>query len=107
MDAINLGNHTLLARIAFAIMCFERYVISVYPNIDFSSVAAMMWQIVDGSDYLDEASYRFGEIIPEYLFEFHDYKSAGFDSLTQEQYDHFSSILNDADQNLNTLMHPS
>ena len=104
MDAINLGNHTLLARTAYVIMCFERYVISVYPNTDFTSVAAMMWQIVDGSDYLDEAAYRFSEIIPESLFEFSDYKSSGFDYLVQEQYDHFISVLNDTDQVLNMIM---
>ena len=104
MKSEDIGNFTLLARTAFAIMCFEKYVISVYPHIDYRPVAEMMWHIVDGSDYLDEAAYKYAEIIPDSLFEYDSFESLDYQYMTKEQYVLFSNILNPQDRDLNRLM---
>ena len=97
-------NISVLGRVAYAIMCFERYVTSKYPNTDFRAAAEMMWSIVDGSNYLDESSYRYIEIVPECLFEADSYNNSDFEYLTEAEYDNFTSMLNSNDKNLNTLM---
>ena len=104
MKSEDIGNFTLLARTAFAIMCFEKYVLSVYSHVDFKPVAEMMWHIVDGSDYLDEAAYKYAEIIPDSLFEYDSFETLDYEYMTKEQYVLFSNILNPQDHDLNRLM---
>lgn len=60
---------SLLGRVACAIMCAERYLLAKYPGRDFRTAARIMWGMVNGSDWLDESAYRFGDIIPDVLFE--------------------------------------
>ncbi len=43
-------NLSIRGRVAYAIMCFERYAIHKYPDTDMSSVSEMMWKIIDKSD---------------------------------------------------------
>lgn len=86
-----LINVSVLGRVAYAIMCFEKYAVTVYPNVDFSPVAEIMWSIIDGSNYLDESSYRYIEIVPECLFEFKSYEESNFEYLSKEEYDLFTS----------------
>ncbi len=85
-------------------MCFEKYVVTVYPKVDFSPVSEVMWSIIDGSNYLDEISYRYIEIVPECLFEFKNYEESDFEYMTKEEYISFTHILNETDQDLNVLM---
>ena len=106
MKSEDIGNFTLLARTAFAIMCFEKYVSSVYSHVDFKPVAEMMWHIVDGSDYLDEAAYKYAEIIPDSLFEYDSFESLDYQYMTKEQYVLFSNILNPQDRDLNLWCEP-
>ena len=61
-------NISIRGRIAYCILCLKKYADTVYPNDDFVSVYTMACRIIDGSDYVDEAAYRYMEIIPEYLF---------------------------------------
>lgn len=98
----DFGELTLMARIAFAIMCFERYAASAYPDIDFQPVAEMMWHIADGSDWIDEASYKYSNIIPDCLFETESCE--GFRYLTENQVHVFRAILNPDDSDMNTIM---
>ena len=55
------------ARVAYAIMCCERYVTAVYPKLDFRRAASVMWQITDGSDYIDSALHRLVDIYPSFI----------------------------------------
>ena len=104
MTIDSLKKVSVLVSVAYAIMCFEKYVVTVYPNVDFSPVAEVMWSIIDGSNYLDESSYRYIEIVPECLFEFKSYEESDFEYLSKEEYDLFTSILNATDHDLNVLM---
>ena len=104
MNSSELGRLTLLARTAFAVMCFERYAKAVYPTVNYRPVAEMMWHIIDGSDWLDEAAYKYSEIIPDSLFEEETYEASAFRYLTQQQFRVFRQIINREDADLNTLM---
>lgn len=106
---MNIGcdNFSIRGRVAYVIMCFERYVTRKYPDKDMSRVAELMWKIIDDSDYIDNSAYRYMEIIPEYLFEAEDFVSSQFDYLTEQDYNYFTELLpvpeNDID--LNIIMH--
>ncbi len=104
MNSIELGNLTLHARTAYAVMCFERYAKAVYPTVNYRPVAEMMWHLIDGSDWLEEAAYKYSEIIPESLFEEETYEASAFRYLTEQQFMVFRQIINREDADLNTLM---
>ena len=100
-------NLSLRGRVAYAIMCFERYAVQKYPDKDMSEVAELMWKIIDDSDYIDNSAYHYLEIIPEYLFEAEDFISSQFDYLTEQEYNHFKALLPkpEDDTDLDTIMH--
>ena len=107
MNSAELGNLTLRARAAYAIMCFERYVAFVYSDADFQPAAEMMWHLVDGSAPLKEAAERFRDMIPENLFVYQTYDAyaaAGHVHMTKEQYSVLTRVLNSYDWNLNSMM---
>lgn len=100
-----INNLSIRGRVVYLIMCFEKYVTEKYPDRDWAPVCDLMWKICDSSDYIDNSAYRYMEIIPEYLYEFENYKDADFDFLTEEDYLHFITIIPADDNNLEVLMH--
>jgi len=100
-----INNLSIRGRIVYLIMCFEKYVSSLYPDRNWSEVSEMMWKICDSSDYIDNSAYRYMEIIPEYLYEFDNYKDAEFDFLSEDEYKMFTSIVPSDDANIEVLMH--
>ena len=89
-------------RIAYAIMCAERYASKKYPNKDWKPLFEWMWKVT--SDSFDEWYYRFVEILPEYLYEFDNYKDAEFDYLSEKDYNYYSTFLKDIDKNMEELL---
>lgn len=96
---------SIRGRIVYLIMCFEKYVLAQYPERNWGDVSELMWKICDNSDYIDNNAYRYMEIIPEYLYEFDNYKDAEFDYLSEEEYKKFISIIPADDANIEILMH--
>ncbi len=66
MDS-RLKKLSIRGRDAYIIMCFERYVLKHYPDRDWSRVDDMMWKICDDSDFIDSSTYKYSDIIPEFL----------------------------------------
>ncbi|MCR4644157.1 MAG: leucine-rich repeat domain-containing protein [Oscillospiraceae bacterium] len=107
MNGTGLGDLTLLARTAYAIMCFERYVGFVYSDVDFRPVAEMLWHTVDGSEPLSAAAKKIRDMTPEQLFSYKTYEAyqaAGHRSLTEDEYRTLTHILNKDDWTLNSIM---
>ena len=75
------------ARVAYAIMCCERYVAAVYPELDLRPLSDLMWHIVDGSESVDNASYKCSENIPKYLCNYNTYEDfcGGLHPYTSEE----------------------
>ena len=93
-------------RVAYLIMCFERYVKHKYPERDMTLPAEFMWNVINGSGYLDESAYRYMDIIPEFLFETDSFETADMVDMTREEYDVLVHLLPRAedDPDLNTIM---
>ncbi len=93
---------SLSGRIAYTIMCAERYALAKYPEKNWKPLFTWMWKCT--SDYFDEWYYRFMEILPEYLYEFDNYKDAQFEYLSEQDYNYYSDFLKDIDKNMKKLM---
>ena len=107
MNSFGLENLTLTARIAYAVMCFERYTAFMYTGVDFKPAAEIMWHLADGGEPMQEAAETYREIIPEKLFAhrtYESYQAAGHCRLTRVQFCTLSRILNPNDWNLNSMM---
>lgn len=96
---------SIRGRITYLIMCFEKYVTAKYPDLNWLPVCDMMWKICDSSDYIDNSAYRYMEIVPEYLYEFDNFKAAEFEYLSEEEYKFFTSIIPSDDADIETIMH--
>ena len=100
MNIEDFNDFPIRARAAYAIMCCERYVAAVYPKLDFRRVASVMWQITDGSDYIDSALYRLVDIYPSYIcsYEYDNYESfckegGGYTRITEDEFVFFKQLL--------------
>ena len=71
-------------RMAYIVLCVEKYLITKYPEKDWSILSEKMWPVT--SEAWDEWIESFIEIIPQYLFEFESYEDSDFEELTKEEY---------------------
>ena len=95
-------NISMIGRFAYAVMCAEKYAVTKYPKKDWRPLFARMWK--GTSENFDEWYYRFVEILPEYIYEFGNYKDANFDFLSEEDYIYYVEFLKDIDKNMEELL---
>lgn len=100
-----INDISIRARVAYLIMCFERYVAEKYPQGKWKPVAEIMWKICDNSDYIDNSAYRYLEIIPDHLFAHERFAESKFEFMTESEYEAFVSVIPEDNSNLNILMH--
>lgn len=93
---------SMIGRAAYSVMCAEKYAMTKYPEKDWKPLFTWMWKCT--SDYFDEWYYRFMEILPEYLYEFDNYKDADFDYLSEDDYNYYSAFLKGIDKNMEELL---
>jgi len=100
-----INDISIRARVAYLIMCFERYVTETYPHGKWQLVAETMWKICDNSDYIDNSAYRYLDIIPDHLYARASFFESKFEYMTEAEYDIFVSVIPKDDNNLSILMH--
>lgn len=96
-------NVSITGRIAYGIMCAEEYLLQKYPDKDWTIILEYFWKITNlelWDDWMDETI----EIIPEYLFEFDDYRSSDFEFLTEDKYNILKKIYESTNKDVNTLL---
>lgn len=96
---------SIRGRVAFGVMCFERYVMARHPGRDFAPVCRLMWDIVSDKDYIDASAEHYMEIVPEYLYEFEAYEDAGFEFLGKEEFESMRKLVPSDDPGLGRIMH--
>ena len=89
-----LKNISLTGRLCYLFMCIEKYLVSCYPDRDWTPAAKKCWQWTNG--FWDEGCDEYDKIVPEYLFEFDNYQETNdreFDGmLSKEDYDTFTKL---------------
>lgn len=103
MKSIQLKNVSLIGRIAYAILCAEKYVLTKYPSKNWSIVFEQFWK-VSSCEALDKWSWVIMEYIPKYLFEFQNYESSDFEYIDKETYNQLKDLYDNVDDNLNQIL---
>lgn len=74
-------------RFCYLFLCIETYLLTRYPQKDWSPIAKRMWQWTE--QYWSEGSDVYAVVVPEYLFEFDTYAqtNASFEGrLSENEY---------------------
>lgn len=78
---------SLTGRMCYLFMCVEKYLVTLYPQKDWTPVAKRCWQWT--RRYWDEGWDVYSVVVPEYLFEYGSYEKMKQDYnglLTEEDY---------------------
>lgn len=65
-------NITLTGRLCYLFMCIEKYLVSCYPDRDWTCVAKKCWQWTN--KYWDEGEDIYAHVVPKFLLEFDNYR---------------------------------
>lgn len=79
---------SLTGRLCYLFMCIEKYLVTCYPDRDWTPVAERCWSWTEG--YWDEGVDRYDCVVPAFILEFPDYEKTNkyaFDgTLSEEDY---------------------
>ena len=65
-------NITMTGRICYLFMCIEKYLITLYPNNDWTPIAKRMWQWTN--KFWNKSWDIYSEAVPEFILEFDTYE---------------------------------
>ena len=68
----NFENITMTGRLCYIFMCMERYLVTLYPDMDWTPVAKRMWQWTTHG--WNESWDIYSEAVPEYIMQFDTYE---------------------------------
>ena len=97
MNKKDFKNISMVGRLAYQLMCAERYFTYKYPNEDFTELFKLLWPVTNGM-YFDTFSGYIVEIEPSCMLEFDSYEEQEWMYLTKEQYDIFKPLIQKFDQ---------
>lgn len=90
---------SVAGRIAFIIMCIEKYIVVQYPEKDWSPLAEEMWKFNDS--YWDEWIDSLIDLFPEYINEYNEFE----EYTGKYSYDTFRNLYKDLKNNdLNEML---
>ena len=93
-----LRSISVVGRIAFIIMCIEKYLVAKYPQKDWSPLTEEMWRFSDS--YWDEWLYSFIDLLPEYINEYNNFEEYN----GKYSYDTFANLYADIKNDVNELL---
>ena len=102
MKISDFNNISMNGRMAYAILCVEKYLLETFPANNWTELSKLMWKAT--SIYWDEWDDKFIEIIPEYLFEFNSYAESDFEEITEDEYNLFVTLFKNKPIVINTLL---
>lgn len=102
MRLSDFNNISMNGRMAYAILCVEKYLKEKYPDDAWDELSKLMWSVT--SIYWDEWDNKFIEIIPEYLFEFSSYAESDFEEISEDEYNSFVALLKGKPDTINKLL---
>lgn len=68
----DLYDITMTGRFCYAFMCIEKYLITIYPEVDWTPIAKKMWQWT--THFWDDSWDVYSEIVPDFILEFPTYE---------------------------------
>ncbi len=87
---------SLTGRLCYLFMCIERYLITLYPERDWTAVAQRCWQWTNR--YWNDGCDIYAPVVPEFLLEYDNYEEtnqlAFDDMLSREDYAELVQLFN-------------
>ncbi|MCQ2554289.1 MAG: hypothetical protein MJ171_01385 [Clostridia bacterium] len=90
MNNEQIKNLSMNGRMAYSIMCIEKFLMQIYPEKSWEILSREMWKVTNM--YWDEWDFRFMEVMPQYLFEKSNYEESEFEYITEDEYDAFCRL---------------
>ena len=90
-------NISMNGRLAYQLMCAERYFMYKHPNEDFTELFKLLWPVTNDM-YWDTFSDYIIDLKPRYMFEYETYDEQKWFALTKEQYNMFKPLIQKFDQ---------
>ena len=103
MNKKDFENISMNGRLAYQLMCVERYLVSKYPNKDFTKLMELLWQVTNGM-YWDTFSGYLIEFNKSCFFEFDTYEEQEWLYVTKEQYELFKNLISELDDNDESIL---
>jgi len=97
MNKKDFKNISMGGRLAYQLMCAERYFSFKHPTIDFKELFKLLWQVTNGM-WWDTFSALIIELEPSYMLEQDNYEDEEWLKLTKEQYNLFKPIIQTFDE---------
>ena len=88
-------NITMNGRMCYIFMCIERYLLSLYPDRDWTPAAKRMWDWSAVCWSCDDELDRYIQLIPECILEFNTYEAANaewYGKLPRKDYDELVAL---------------
>lgn len=102
MNKKDFKNISMNGRLAYQLMCVERYLVSKYPNKDFTKLMELLWQVTNGM-YWDTFSDYVMDLEPSTLFEFNTYEEQEWLRLSKEEYKELTPCMKGLDNVVDDL----
>lgn len=102
MNKKDFNNISMNGRLAYQLMCVERYLLTKYPKNDFTKLMQLLWQVTNGM-YWDSFSDYVIDLEPSNLFEFDTYEEQEWLRLSKEEYDELIPCMNGLDNIVDDL----
>ena len=86
MNKKDFNNISMNGRLAYQLMCVERYLLKKYPNNDFRPIFELFWQATNGM-FWDTFSDYVMDLEPSNMLEFNTYEEQEWLRLSKDEYD--------------------
>jgi len=88
---------SMSGRIAYQLLCVEKYFIAKYPEKDFKDLFSLLWQVTNEM-YFDTFSGYLIELNKSCFFEFKTYEEQQWLYITKNQFDLFKELVSEFDE---------
>jgi len=102
MNKKDFNNISMNGRLAYQLMCVERYLLAKYPNKDFSKLMKLFWQVTNGM-YWDTFSDYVMDLEPSNFFEYDTYEEQDWLRLSKSEYDELVFCMRDLNSEIDKL----
>lgn len=96
MNKKDFNNISMSGRLAYQLLCVEKYFIAKYPEKNFKDLFSLLWQVTNEM-YFDTFSGYLIELNKSCFFEFDTYEEQEWLYITKEQYNLFKNLISELD----------
>ncbi|MBO4804689.1 MAG: hypothetical protein J5554_01455 [Paludibacteraceae bacterium] len=85
-------NISMTGRLCYVFMCIERYLLTLYPDKDWTVVARKMWQWP--KETWSDGWWEYGDVVPGYILKYKNFEDVSVQStdLTREEFEALTAL---------------